>query len=150
MRCGGDDRFETDVLESSSNMTTPERRKAARASAKLAMEIRVSGQDCGRAETINVSANGVYFSSKAYIAPLTRLEIVLVLPEEPDGAQSMKSGKRATAVKREVTCEGVVVRTVQGPGTEDGSDYQVACYFTSISRADREHLESYILNQLPF
>jgi hypothetical protein len=105
------------------------------------MEVKLSGRDCGHFETINVSANGVYFTSPAYIAPLTRLEIILLLPETVGGRSDSK---------REVSCEGVVVRTepeAQGP---NHSSYDIACFFTAISEADREHLELYILQQLTF
>ncbi|UCG51393.1 MAG: PilZ domain-containing protein [Candidatus Latescibacterota bacterium] len=122
-------------------MRTKERRKAVRAPATLAMEIKLSGKDCGRLETINVSANGVYFSSPEFIAPLTRLEITLVLPENTE---------TPAAAKREVACEGVVVRTEPEREETDRDRYDVACYFTSITESDREHLESYILSQLAF
>jgi hypothetical protein len=105
------------------------------------MEVKLSGKDCGHVETINVSANGVYFASRGYIAPLTRVEIVLVLPE-PGGA--------ASGATREVSCEGVVVRTEPESPREGVSRYDIACFFTSIDEADRTHLESYILSQLTF
>jgi hypothetical protein len=105
------------------------------------MELKLSGGRAGRVETINVSANGVYFSSPDYIAPLTRLEITLLLPESPGGR---------TERTRKVTCEGVVVRTEPEAPREDLSRYDIACFFTSINESDRLHLESYILNQLTF
>jgi len=105
------------------------------------MEIKLSGKDCGHVETINVSANGVYFTSPSYIAPLTRLEIVLVLPETSGGRSERK---------QEVSCEGVVVRTEPETQKPGHSSYDIACFFTGISEADREHLESYILQQLTF
>ena len=118
-------------------MKQKERRRAVRAPAKLAMEVKLGGRDCGQLETINVSANGVYFSSPTFIAPLTRLEITLIIPDR-------------AKEDREVPCEGVVVRTE--PETEDKRHdrYQIACYFTAIGESDRENLESYILAQLPF
>lgn len=105
------------------------------------MEVKLSGKDCGQMETINVSANGVYFSSPAFIPPLTRLEITLVLPESPEAP---------TKKKREVACEGVVVRTEPETEEDDREQYDIACYFTSITENDRDHLESYILSQLAF
>jgi len=122
-------------------MTRTERRRSVRAPAKLAMEVKLSGKDCGHVETINVSANGIYFASKSYIAPLTRVEIVLVLPASPGG----QGGGT-----REVACEGVVVRTEPETPREGVSSYDIACFFTSIDPRDRSHLESYILNQLNF
>lgn len=117
-----------------------ERRKAVRIPAKLAMEITLSGRDLAKAESINVSANGIYFTSPIFIEPLTKLQISLLLPKP--GALSSQY--------REVRCEGVVVR-IEPEEEEPGRDhYQVACYFTSIMDDDREHLEAYILQQLAF
>ncbi len=117
-------------------MTRVERRSAARLPARLAMEITL-GADRARAESLNVSANGVYFSSKAYIPLLTRLRITLELPEEP-GSTSR------------VACDGVVVRTEPEVETASASEYEVACYFTDMSDTDRDRLESYILRHVPF
>jgi c-di-GMP-binding flagellar brake protein YcgR len=122
-------------------MTDNERRRAVRAPAKLAMEIKLGGHDQARAETINVSANGVYFLSKTHIPPLTRLQITLMLPQRGDGPKS---------VHREVVCDGVVVRTDPDTPHPDQKQYEIACYFTSISGADQDQLESYILKQLAF
>jgi hypothetical protein len=105
------------------------------------MEIKLGGGDHARAESINVSANGVYFSSKSHIPALTRLQITLLLPE---------SGDDANSALREVTCDGVVVRTDPEDARPDQDRYEVACYFTSISAKDKDHLEAYILNQLAF
>lgn len=102
------------------------------------MEIKISGKDLARAETINVSANGVYFVTPSYMQPLTKLQITLVLPAD--------SG----ADPREVLCEGVVVRVDPEEPRASFGKYEIACYFTSIAAADREFLESYILKQLTF
>lgn len=121
-------------------MTANERRRSTRAPARLAMEIKVSGSDHARAETINVSANGVYFLSRSHIPPLTKLQITLMLPGK---------GPRSST-PHEVTCDGVVVR-IDPEAPQSGQDqYEIACYFTSISPQDQEHLEAYILNQLTF
>ncbi len=116
-------------------MTKVERRTAARVPARLAMELTLGGGRT-RAETLNVSANGVYFASTTFIPLLTKLRITLELPEE--GAPS------------KVTCDGVVVRTEPEVETAGEDDYQVACYFTDMSELDRERLESYILRNVPF
>ena len=122
-------------------MTDNDRRRAVRAPAKLAMEIKVGGESESRAETINVSANGVYFTSKTYIAPLTRLQITLMLPGGHGSAR---------ADRREVVCDGVVVRIDPESPAPGAGEYEVACYFTSITHEDQDQLESYILNQLAF
>ena len=85
-------------------MTTNDRRRAVRAPAKLAMQIKFGGEvGTADAETINVSANGVYFSTSHHIAPLTKLQITLVLPDSASGTP------------KEVLCDGVVVRSEPEP-----------------------------------
>ena len=48
-------------------MATQERRRAVRAPARLAMQVKLSSGDHANVETINVSANGVYFTSDKHI-----------------------------------------------------------------------------------
>ena len=122
-------------------MTDNERRRAVRAPAKLAMEIQLGGSDRALAETVNVSANGVYFLSRTHIPPLTRLQITLMLPQQGEGPKP---------AHREVVCDGVVVRTDPDTPRPEQEQYEIACYFTSISGADKDKLESYILKQLAF
>lgn len=129
------------MLGCDSHVTKKERRRAVRAPAQLAMEIKLSGSDYARVESINVSANGVYFSTPQYISPLTRLGITLVLPEGTDG--DPEDG-------HEVFCEGVVVRVEPESPGGDGTQYEIACYFTAISEKDKGYLDSYILHQLAF
>ncbi len=117
-------------------MTRVERRTSARVPARLAMEITLGGGRA-RTESLNVSANGVYFASPTFIPLLTKLRITLDLPE--DGKSPFQ-----------VTCDGVVVRTEPEVEVKGEDDYQVACYFTDISDRDRERLESYILRHVPF
>jgi len=118
-------------------MARAERRGAVRVPARLAMEIQVGG-GAERVESLNVSANGVYFASSRYIAPLTRLRMVLDLP-----------GARGRAAAN-VSVDGVVVRVDPEAESDGVTEYEVACYFTSISDRDRETLESYILKHVPF
>jgi hypothetical protein len=100
------------------------------------MEI-VLGEGSARAESLNVSANGVYFASTAFIAPLTRLRITLELPGDGGG-------------KSRVSCDGVVVRTEPETELPGAGEYEVACYFTEISERDKSRLEKYILAHVPF
>jgi c-di-GMP-binding flagellar brake protein YcgR len=121
-------------------MAKVDRRKAVRIPAKLAMEIRIGEIDTAKVESINVSANGVYFTSDKYIPELTKLDITLDLPAKKDQKARGKS----------VVCTGVVVRT-EPPQEQPGVDtYEIACYFTSIDGSDKETLESYILKQVAF
>ncbi|MDH4038318.1 MAG: PilZ domain-containing protein [Candidatus Krumholzibacteria bacterium] len=117
-------------------MTHAERRAASRVNARLAMEITL-GDGRAKAESLNVSANGVYFASSRFIAPLTRLRITLELPNESGG-------------KARVACDGVVVRTEPEAELAGTGEYEVACYFTEISEPDKSRLEKYILAHVPF
>lgn len=121
-------------------MARVERREAVRIPAKLAMEIQIGGENSARVRSLNVSANGVYFSSSRYIPVLTKLDITLDLPLADDEDAKGES----------VVCRGVVVRTEPEEEREGQDEYQIACYFTSIDEADRETLESYILKQVAF
>ena len=121
-------------------MANTERRGAIRIPAELAMEIRINDVDTARVESLNVSANGVYFSSNTHIPVLTKLDITLELPGSPDAE---KQGDT-------VVCSGVVVRSEPEEDTPGTSEYQVACYFTSIDESDQEILETYILKQVAF
>jgi c-di-GMP-binding flagellar brake protein YcgR len=118
-----------------------ERRKSVRIPAKLAMEIKISGSDSAAAESINVSANGVYFSSRTFIPVLTKLEVNLSLP-----APAHNKSRKAI---RLISCEGVVVRTEPEQEQPGVSNYEIACYFTSINAKDKDYLDSYILKQVP-
>jgi len=118
-------------------MSRVERRGSARVPARLAMEITLGGGNRAAAESLNVSANGVYFASRAFIPVLTRLRVTLELPGETGSASR-------------VACDGVVVRTEPEVETSSVREYQVACYFTDISDSDRERLEAYILRHVPF
>jgi len=117
-------------------MTQVERRTATRVNARLAMEITL-GADRTRAESLNVSASGVYFSSPTFIPLLTRLRIMLELPDDAGG-------------RGEVAVDGVVVRTEPEAEEPGEAAYQVACYFTDISERDKARLEAYILRHVPF
>jgi hypothetical protein len=120
-------------------MASTERRRAVRAPAKLAMQVKLEGIDLAHAETVNVSANGVYFSSKSHIPTLTRLRITLLLPSD-----------NPKSPDRKVVCDGVVVRTEPDKPRSNQESYDIACYFTSISPRDQDLLEAYILRQLTF
>lgn len=121
-------------------MANAERRGAVRIPAKLAMEIQISDGGSSKVESINVSANGVYFISTTYIPVLTRLDITLDLP---------KSGQKS-AHGQSVLCSGVVVRTEPETESPNVAEYEIACYFTSINNSDKETLETYILKQVAF
>jgi len=101
------------------------------------MEITLGGGDTARVQSLNVSANGVYFSSDRYIAPLTKLRITLDLAD---------GGEAATPV----VCDGVVVRIMPEQEVDNATEYEVAAYFTEVAEEGRDFLEKYILKQMAF
>ena len=105
-------------------MARVERRGSVRVPARLAMEIRVASGDVARAETMNVSANGVYFLSTFYIAPLPKLRITLDLAMDADHGGTRES----------VACDGVFSRTQPDLPDDSVPEYQIACYFTEVIR----------------
>jgi hypothetical protein len=87
-------------------------------------------------DTINISSNGVYFNSPRYIAPLTRLGLRLLLPDEDSGTELA------------VDCTGIVVRIVPDRPSTRVDRYEVACYFTDTSPEFQERLGWYVQKHL--
>ena len=110
-----------------------DRRKARRVDARLQIELSVGGSGAEQTSAINISASGVYFSSRRYLEPLTKLEMRLLLPGEDDDA----------AVEA-FDVEGIVVRVEpEEPGAQ-GQTYEIACYFTEATPEFRERLGRYV------
>src|ERR1041385_1360661 len=64
-----------------------ERRGSERADARLSMRVEADAAGAARivTETQNVSSSGVYCYASHYLAPLSRVQITLVLPKIPGG-----------------------------------------------------------------
>jgi c-di-GMP-binding flagellar brake protein YcgR len=89
-------------------------------------------------QTYNISAGGAYCQVSEYVAPLTKLEVTMLIP------MRSRKGKKKTEVIR---CEAIVVRTEpekEEPGREE---YQCALAFTKIESADRSKIENYVGQQ---
>lgn len=118
-------------------MTKPnrERRKSPRISAKLAMQ--VSGGDESSVlttESINLSSSGIQFQSRAFLSPLTRVSLTILLP--PFGRRLRR--------ERIVKCDGVIVRCEEAEQAKRRPRYELACYFTDVADDERELLEQYV------
>lgn len=115
-----------------------ERRRAERVSARLNLNVHLhlpggaGGVD--DLETLNVSSSGVYFRSRRYIEPMTKLALSFDVPTRPDDPRSLKS----------VSCEGIVVRTLPEEPDADIEAFEVAVFFTVIDAESLHHLEAYI------
>jgi PilZ domain len=118
------------------NVTT-DRRRDQRVQARLQIELQMEpGGQSHASDTINISSNGVYFISPRFIAPLTKLGLRLLLPDEEKGGEVP------------VDCTGIVVRVLPGRATAGVDRYEVACYFTDTSPEFQERLGHYVQKHL--
>ncbi len=114
-----------------------ERRQSARVDAQVALQL--SGTEEGfpveslTTESINVGAEGVYCHVGHFIAPLTKLQLTMVLPLKDRKGQ----------VKNEVVKTQAVVVRCQPDGNTQGG-YRIACFFTGLDAATKETLEDYV------
>jgi hypothetical protein len=115
----------------------PERRRSARVDAQIALKL--SGDDSvvpGESittESINVGSEGVYCPVSHFVAPLTKLQVTMVLP--------MKTKKGQ--VRNEVVKADAVVVRCQPAGGESGG-YRIALFFTGLAAATRQVLDEYV------
>lgn len=114
-------------------MVTPERRRAPRVAERVPLAIS-DGGGAITAETKNVSASGAYCTLDRFIAPMTKLQLQLELPD----------GARRTTIR----CEGVVVRVEPAITHADHASYYVAIYFTSLRERDRAAITQFVRQRL--
>lgn len=118
-----------------------ERRQSARVSAQVALQLgglddSIPGESL-TTESINVGAEGVYCHVGHFIAPLTKLQLTMVLP-----IRDRKGQSRNEVVKT----DAVVVRCQ--PAGSESSGYRIACFFTGLEPAAREVLQDYVRQQV--
>jgi c-di-GMP-binding flagellar brake protein YcgR len=114
-----------------------ERRATARVDARLSMRLKGARADGDLTQIVtesqNISASGVYCLSPHYLAPLSKVNLAIVLPRLPGG--------RGT--KDIISCEGIVVRCdASAPRNE--SHYEMACVFTDLDSRRRERIEEFV------
>ncbi len=111
-----------------------ELRGVRRVPARLQIELTVDDSlSSEQGSAINISSNGVYFTSKTYLEPLTQLGMKLLLPGVEDEAELEALDVR-----------GVVVRIEPEEPTDSVEHYEIACFFTDISPEFRERLGRYV------
>ena len=111
-------------------------RREQRVPARLQIQLTVStGEEPEASSAINISANGVYFKSRRYLAPLTMLGLRIVLPGERGRRQALD-------------VRGVVVRIEPEEPSADADGYEVACFFTDTTPEFRERLGHYVQSHL--
>jgi hypothetical protein len=121
-------------------MTKPnvvkDRRQSPRVDARLQIELSVGADGATEtANTINISANGVYFTCNRYIEPLTKLGMRLLL------------GSETEAEVESIDVQGVVVRVEPDHADADVEQWDIACYFTDSTPEFRERLGRYVQSE---
>jgi hypothetical protein len=85
-------------------------------------------------ESQNISASGVYCSSPHYLAPLSKVALTIVLPNQ----------KSTQGSQRLLKCEGIVVRCqATGPQAKP-SGYDLACSFIGLDPRHRVLLDDFV------
>lgn len=106
-----------------------EKRRHARVSEQLT--IRAAHEGGVSLQTINLSAGGLFCTSPTFIAPMTRLSLMMDLPHSDAPAR--------------IEGEAVVVRTDPGaPLPSHRGGYRVALFFSRLEDDDRRALQAYL------
>lgn len=112
------------------NNPAPERRKFPRLENNIPVKIYSDEADVCT-ETLNLSAAGAYCRVNKYFEPMTKLQILLLLPLR----------RRNKLVTKKISCQGVVVRTET---VTSGETYNVAIYFNDIQKKDAAAISEFI------
>jgi hypothetical protein len=125
------------AMKKTSARSGRERRGSERADARLTMRVEAgatSGAPQLVTESQNISSSGIYCLASHYLAPLSKVQLTIVLPSMPghgDGQDLVK-------------CEGIVVRCSQRPGDNSGTPYELACMFSGLDRELRGRIEEFV------
>jgi hypothetical protein len=112
-----------------------ERRESARVDARLVLELRDADRlgETVTTESINLSSKGLYCHSNTFLSPLTKVSVNIIIP--PFGRKRKYHALQA---------DGMVVRCESTKGRGKAGPYQMACYFTSLSKRDERFLAEYV------
>ncbi|MEQ1833493.1 MAG: PilZ domain-containing protein [Candidatus Eisenbacteria bacterium] len=126
------------VMKKTSARRGRERRTSARADAKLSMRVE-AGAGAGSPQIVtesqNISSSGIYCLSSHYLAPLSKVQLTIVLPRVP-GSEG--------AAQELVKCESIVVRCDQRTGDRSETPYELACMFTGLEPERRRRVEEFV------
>ena len=99
--------------------------------------MRSSSREDLQLETIDLSAGGLSCTAPAFLAPMTKLAVSLVLP----GHKSSQSGSDDSQT---VEGEAIVVRTEPSSPMPENGSYRVALFFSRMEDADRGRLVDFL------
>jgi len=112
-----------------------ERRRSPRI--RKSIPLKISGDDFDVVtETENISSYGAYCRVNKYIAPMTKLKSVVLLPA--------RQGNKT--ITKKVECTGVIVRAENIPDKHNW--FNVAIFFSDISNKDRQKIIDYVNQHL--
>lgn len=110
-----------------------ERRKDIRAKKHIPLKLADPTFDV-ITETVDISSSGAYCRVTRNLPPMSKIDVVLLVP----GKDSESSTKR-------IRCKGVVVRTEPAIiKYADKAHYNIAIFFTDISKKDQKIAEDYV------
>lgn len=89
-------------------------------------------------ETENLSSSGLYCRLDKYVAPMTKVNMILLIP-------CLKKSKEQC---KKIECEGTAVRTELVNDPVEGDYYNVAIFFSQIKKADKTYIEKYVNKHL--
>jgi len=110
-----------------------ERRKNIRARKQIPVKLADPSFDV-ITETVDISSSGAYCRVTRNLPVMSRIEVALLVP-----------GKNSDSPTRKIRCKGVVVRT-EPAILKDAvkAHYNIAIFFTDISKKDRKIAEEYV------
>ena len=120
-------------------MNVRERRKSGRIESKIPISVSGHGSK-PLGMTINISMDGVYFTSEVFIEPLEKVKMGLIIPY-PEGDNNYDNAGEAEF-------DGVVVRTEPEEENPDCDEYKIAVFITYLPKRSRKILSTYISNLL--
>jgi len=110
-----------------------ERRKDIRAQKRIPLKLADSTFDV-ITETVDISSSGAYCRVTRNLPPMSKIDVALLVP-----------GKNSESPTRKIRCKGVVVRTEPAIiKNTDKAHYNIAIFFTDISKKDRKIAEDYV------
>ena len=115
-----------------------ERRASERADARLSMRVEAgvaAGSPQIVTESQNISSSGIYCHASHYLAPLSKVQLTIVLPRVP-GSEG--------AAQQLVKCESIVVRCDQRAGDRSETPYELACMFSGLEPDLRRRVEEFV------
>lgn len=124
-----------------------ERRKSRRVGTTLDVTLAGLGFGAGpvEARAQNLSAGGVYASAPRYFAPLSKVELMLVLPpfgQEAEGGARAPAREDPAAAGTAIRAEGIIVRC--DPVDETEERFTLGIAFLNLPPADRDRIEGYV------